>query len=53
MRTRVQALQDAHTHYRKRRSTFLNIWATISEGMEGKESDLFDEIGVENDASVG
>uniref|UniRef100_A0A7S0YNC8 Homologous-pairing protein 2 homolog n=1 Tax=Polytomella parva TaxID=51329 RepID=A0A7S0YNC8_9CHLO len=39
--------------WRKRRSIFDNIWGPISEGLEGKTSDLFEEIGVDTDASLG
>ncbi|KAI8463350.1 MAG: Tat binding protein 1-interacting protein-domain-containing protein [Monoraphidium minutum] len=39
--------------WRKRRGIFRGIWDTISESMEGKQSDLFDEIGVDTDESAG
>lgn len=40
-------------HWRKRRSVFRSIWDTISENLEGKQTDLFEEIGVETDESCG
>ncbi|WIA35040.1 hypothetical protein OEZ86_003531 [Tetradesmus obliquus] len=39
--------------WRKRRGVFRGIWDTISEGMEGKQSDLFEEIGVDTDEAAG
>jgi len=37
----------------RRRRMFLNIWDAVSENMEGRQSDLFEEIGVETDEAVG
>jgi 26S proteasome regulatory subunit (ATPase 3-interacting protein) len=37
----------------RRRRVFLNIWGEVSQNMEGKESDLFEEMGVETDEAVG
>lgn len=37
----------------RRRRTFLNIWDAVSENMDGKQSDLFEEMGVETDEAVG
>uniref|UniRef100_A0A7S3QN42 Homologous-pairing protein 2 homolog n=1 Tax=Dunaliella tertiolecta TaxID=3047 RepID=A0A7S3QN42_DUNTE len=39
--------------WRKHRGIFRSIWSTMYESMEGKESDLFEEIGVDTDESVG
>ena len=37
----------------RRRRMYLNIWDAVSENMEGRQSDLFEEIGVETDEAVG
>ncbi|GLI71740.1 hypothetical protein VaNZ11_017054 [Volvox africanus] len=39
--------------WRKRRAMFKNIWSSISEGLDGKQADLFEEIGIETDEVVG
>ncbi|EFJ43662.1 hypothetical protein VOLCADRAFT_109964 [Volvox carteri f. nagariensis] len=39
--------------WRKRRAMFKNIWSTISEGLDGKQKDLFEEIGIETDEAAG
>lgn len=39
--------------WRKRRSMFKAVWSAISEGLDGKQSDLFEEIGIETDEAVG
>lgn len=53
MHPHTQALLAAQQVYRKRRSVFRSIWGTISEGLDGKEADLFEEMGVEGDAAAG
>jgi hypothetical protein len=40
---RFVAAMDA---WRKRRGIFRGVWDAVSEGMEGKQADLFEEIGV-------
>lgn len=39
--------------WRKRRSMFKAVWGAISEGLDGKQSELFEEIGIETDEAVG
>jgi 26S proteasome regulatory subunit (ATPase 3-interacting protein) len=39
--------------WRRRRGVFRAIWDAVSEGIEGKQSDLFEEIGVETDEAAG
>lgn len=39
--------------WRRRRTMFRDIWDGLAEGLEGKQADLFEEIGVETDESVG
>ncbi|GLC39525.1 Homologous-pairing protein 2 [Pleodorina starrii] len=39
--------------WRKRRGMFKNIWSAISEGLDGKQADLFEEIGIETDEAAG
>ncbi|KXZ46370.1 hypothetical protein GPECTOR_44g47 [Gonium pectorale] len=52
-----EAVEQQLTSYldvwRKRRSMFKNIWSAISEGLDGKQSELFEEIGVESDEAAG
>jgi 26S proteasome regulatory subunit, ATPase 3, interacting protein len=47
------ALRSTLDVWRKRRSVFRGIWDTISEGLEGKQSDLFEEMGVDTDEAAG
>ncbi|KAF8056371.1 hypothetical protein HT031_006370 [Scenedesmus sp. PABB004] len=47
------AFRQAMEVWRKRRSVFRGIWDTISEGIEGKQADLFEEIGVDTDEAAG
>ncbi|KAG2490050.1 hypothetical protein HYH03_011515 [Edaphochlamys debaryana] len=39
--------------WRKRRGMFKNIWSAISEGLDGKQKDLYDEIGIDTDEAAG
>lgn len=39
--------------WRKRRTLFRTIWDTLSESLDGKQSELFEEMGVETDESAG
>ncbi|KAG2447820.1 hypothetical protein HYH02_007276 [Chlamydomonas schloesseri] len=48
-----KALAKTLEAWRKRRSMFKNIWGAISENMDGKQADLFEEIGVETDEAAG
>ena len=36
-----------------RRRIFNNIWSDISENIDGKQSAIFEDIGIESDESVG
>ncbi len=40
-------------HWRKRRGIFRTIWDTVSESMDGKQADLFEEMGVDTDEAAG
>ncbi|GBG00211.1 hypothetical protein Rsub_12992 [Raphidocelis subcapitata] len=48
-----KAFVGAMDAWRKRRGIFRSIWDTISEGLEGKQADLFEEIGIETDEAAG
>ncbi|KIZ06400.1 hypothetical protein MNEG_1546 [Monoraphidium neglectum] len=48
-----KAFVAAMDAWRKRRGIFRGIWDTISEGLEGKQADLFEEIGVDTDEAAG
>jgi 26S proteasome regulatory subunit, ATPase 3, interacting protein len=37
----------------RRRRMFNNIWAAVSENIEGKQADLFEQMGVDTDEMVG
>lgn len=37
----------------KRRRIFNNLWDAVSENMDGKQSALFEDIGIETDEAVG
>jgi len=37
----------------QRRRMFLNIWDAVSENIDGKQSDIFEDIGVDTDEAVG
>ena len=37
----------------RRKQLFSNVWDLVSENLEGKKSDLFEDIGIESDESVG
>lgn len=39
--------------WQKRRRIFRDIWNTMSENMEGKEKDLFEEMGIDTDETCG
>lgn len=47
---RLRALLDA---WDRRRRMFYNLWADMSENIEGKQADVFEDIGVETDEGVG
>ncbi|KAG1659391.1 hypothetical protein FOA52_004391 [Chlamydomonas sp. UWO 241] len=49
----VKKLSEAAEAWRKRKAAFRSIWDGISEGLDGKEADLFEEMGVEKDEEVG
>ncbi|PNH08274.1 Homologous-pairing protein 2 [Tetrabaena socialis] len=46
-------LQTNLEWWRKRRSMFKGIWSTISENLDGKQSALFEEAGIETDETAG
>mmetsp|Transcript_4916 Transcript_4916/g.10563 ORF Transcript_4916/g.10563 Transcript_4916/m.10563 type:complete len:223 (-) Transcript_4916:334-1002(-) len=48
-----KALSSNMEAWRKRKAMFKNIWGTVSEGLDGKETDYFEAMGVDTDASVG
>jgi 26S proteasome regulatory subunit (ATPase 3-interacting protein) len=37
----------------KRRRMFMNLWLEMSENIEGKQADIFEDIGVDTDEAVG
>lgn len=37
----------------RRRRIFMNIWDAVSENIDGKQADIFEDIGIETDESVG
>lgn len=39
--------------WKRRRGVFRAVWDAVSEGIEGKQADLFEEIGVETDEAAG
>ncbi|GFR44920.1 hypothetical protein Agub_g6006 [Astrephomene gubernaculifera] len=39
--------------WRKRRAMFKSIWSVLSESLDGKQSELFEEAGVETDEAAG
>eukprot|EP00878_Enallax_costatus_P011562 GHUV01012070.1.p1 GENE.GHUV01012070.1~~GHUV01012070.1.p1 ORF type:complete len:226 (+),score=73.69 GHUV01012070.1:308-985(+) len=51
-RTTEASFRQALDCWRKRRSVFRSIWDTISEGIEGKQADLFEEMGVDTDEAA-
>lgn len=40
-------------HWARRRRIFLSIWDAVSENMDEKQSDIFEDIGVETDEACG
>lgn len=48
--TKLKKYLDA---WEKRRRTFNSIWADMSENIDRKQKDVFDDIGVETDEAVG
>ena len=49
----VAALRKAVGAWKRRRSMFRSIWSEIGEGVDRPEAEVFEEMGVENDQSVG
>lgn len=47
------SLSRCLAEWRRRRGVFRAVWDAVSEGIEGKQSDLFEEIGVETDEAAG
>jgi 26S proteasome regulatory subunit, ATPase 3, interacting protein len=39
--------------WRRRKGVFNAVWDAVSEGIEGKQADLFEEMGVETDEAAG
>jgi 26S proteasome regulatory subunit (ATPase 3-interacting protein) len=37
----------------KRRRIFMNLWSEMSENIEGKQADIFEDIGIDTDEAVG
>lgn len=37
----------------RRKRIFMNIWDTVSENLDGKQADLFEDIGIDSDESIG
>ncbi|KAG7667917.1 putative Homologous-pairing protein 2-like protein [Nannochloris sp. 'desiccata'] len=48
--TKLQRMLDV---WSKRRRTFMNLWSEMSENIEGKQADIFEDIGVDTDEAVG
>ena len=48
-----QSLGRCLGEWRRRRGIFRAVWDAVSEGMEGKQADLYEEIGVETDEAAG
>ncbi len=48
--TRLRTLLDA---WDRRRRVFNGLWSDMSENIEGKQKDIFEDIGVETDEGVG
>lgn len=49
----LQSLARYLEAWRKRKALFRETWGAISEGLEGKQADLFEQIGVDSDEAVG
>lgn len=39
--------------WRRHKRIFMSIWHQVSENMDGKQADLFEEIGVDSDETIG
>eukprot|EP00877_Chromochloris_zofingiensis_P007232 jgi/Chrzof1/2762/Cz11g28100.t1 len=48
-----KAFCESMDHWRKRRGIFRSIWDAIAEGLDSKQADLFEDIGVETDEAAG
>jgi 26S proteasome regulatory subunit (ATPase 3-interacting protein) len=48
--TKLQRMLDV---WAKRRRTFMNLWSEMSENIEGKQADIFEDIGVDTDEAIG
>ena len=46
----LAAMVDA---WQRRRRMFLNVWEAVSENIDGKQADLFEDIGIDTDEAVG
>ena len=47
------SLRRCLAEWKRRRGVFRAVWDAVSEGMEGKQADLFEEMGVETDQAAG
>ncbi|EFN51683.1 hypothetical protein CHLNCDRAFT_139916 [Chlorella variabilis] len=48
-----RTLGELHDAWARHRRQFRAVWDCVSEGLEGKEEALFEEMGVESDRAVG
>ncbi len=48
--TKLQRMLDV---WSKRRRIFMNLWSEMSENIEGKQADIFEDIGVDTDEAMG